>query len=41
MNTAVPATDLILWMEWEPLRNDLQAPHRADIFGASGPIRKT
>jgi len=41
MNTAAPAIDLILWMEREPLRNDLQAPHRADIFGPGAPIRKT
>jgi len=41
MNTAAPATDLILWMEWELLRNDLQAPHRAIIFGARATIRKT
>jgi hypothetical protein len=41
MNTAAPATDLILWMEWEPLRDDLQAPHRADILRAITPLRKT
>jgi len=41
MNTAAPATDLILWMEWELLRNDLQAPHRADIFRAITLVRKT
>jgi hypothetical protein len=41
MNITAPATDLVLWMERELLRNDLQAPHRADIFGATAPIRKT
>jgi hypothetical protein len=41
MNTAAPAIDLVLWMEREPLRNDLQAPHRADIFGATASIRKS
>jgi hypothetical protein len=41
MNSAAPAPDLILRMEWELLRNDLEAPHRADIFRADAPIRKT
>jgi hypothetical protein len=41
MNTAAPATDLILRMEWEPLWNDVQAPHRADILGAITTVRKT
>jgi hypothetical protein len=41
MNTAAPATDFILWMERDPLWNDLQAPHRADIFRAITPVRKT
>jgi hypothetical protein len=41
MNTAAPATDFILRMERESLRNDLQAPHRVDIFRAITPVRKT
>jgi len=41
MNTAAPATNLILWMERDPLRDDLQAPHRANIFRAIAAIRKT
>jgi site-specific DNA recombinase len=41
MNPAAPAPDLILRMEWELLRNDLKAPHRADIFRADAPVRKT
>ena len=41
MNPAAPAPDLILRMEWELLRNDLKAPHRADILRAITPIRKT
>jgi hypothetical protein len=28
-------------MEWELLRNDLKAPHRADILRAMTPHRKT
>lgn len=41
MNLAAAALDLVLWMERELLRNDLKAPHRADIVGTVGPLRKS
>ena len=41
MNLAAAALDLVLRMERELLRNDLKAPHRADIVGTVGPIRKS
>jgi len=41
MNLAAAALDLVLWMERELLRNDLKAPHRLDIVGTVGPLRKS
>jgi hypothetical protein len=41
MNLAAPTLDLVLWMERELLRNDLKAPHRLDIVGTVGPLRKS
>jgi hypothetical protein len=41
MNSAAPALDLVLWVERELLRNDLEAPHGRRIFGTIAPDRKT
>jgi hypothetical protein len=41
VDSAAAALDLVLRMEREFLRNDVQSPHRSDIFGTLGPIRKT
>jgi hypothetical protein len=41
MDPAAAAFDLVLRMERELLRNDVQAPHRADIVRAMNRVRKT
>ena len=41
VNLAAAALDLVLRMERELLRNDLKAPHRSDIVGTVGRLRKS
>ena len=41
VDSAAATLDLVLGMERELLRNDFQSPHRGDIFGTLGSIRKT
>jgi hypothetical protein len=41
VNLAAAALDLVLRMERELLRNNLKAPHRPDIVGTVGRLRKS